>query len=254
MHHWTVVEDIYLYDGTLEGLLSIAYKCLSEKKIPQKIEEEKYHIENLLDSTIIILTNYEHSQYIVNRIRERISDFTYYHVYTAFLSGNINKALPILHYIIYAFKYGNKVNYMKSVDCVIEVQRLSSNVKFEAHRFLGFLRFQQLSNNFLYAQYESDNCILEFLAEHFSERLKQEIWMIHDKGRALIALYNQHEYRIVDASTMNYSLIEKKEEDRYLLLWKDYFQNIAIKERENKRGQRSFMPKKYWKYIYETKK
>lgn len=252
MYHWSIVEEVYLYDGTLEGLLTIAYKCFKEKKIPIDVVEEKEYIQNLLDIPVVVPTNLDDSQYIVNMIRDRISDFTLYYVYTAFLSGNKKKELPILHYIIYAFKHGKRVNFMKSIDCVIEVQRLCQNVKYEAHRFSGFIRFAQMSNNFLYAEYESDNDILEFLADHFSSRLSQEIWMIHDKGRMRIALYNRKEFIVVDSTTMDLSMVENEKEDEYLKLWKDYFKNIAIKERENKRCQRSFMPKKYWKYLPET--
>jgi len=34
-------------------------------------------------------------------------------------------------------------------------------------------------------------------------------------------------------------------------LWKTFFQTIAIEERKNERCQKSFMPKKYWKYMIE---
>ena len=252
MHNWSTVEEVYLYDGSLEGLLTIVYKCFKEKKLPSDIVEENVYVENLLNTSILIETNFNDATYIITMIRKRISDFTLYHVYTAFLSGNKEKELPILQYIIYAFKHGKRVNYMKSIKCVIEVQRLCQNVKYEAHRFTGFLRFQQMSNTFLYAEYESDNNILTFLGEHFSSRLRQEIWMIHDKTRMQIALYNRKRFIIVDSRTMNLSNVERGVEDEYLRLWKDYFKNISIKERENKRCQRSFMPKKYWKYLPET--
>ena len=34
-------------------------------------------------------------------------------------------------------------------------------------------------------------------------------------------------------------------------LWKSFFNSIGIKERNNYKVQRNFMPKKYWKYITE---
>ena len=45
--------------------------------------------------------------------------------------------------------------------------------------------------------------------------------------------------------------IISEDEAVYQKLWKGYFKNIAIKERENKRLQMQFMPKKYWKFLKE---
>ena len=36
-------------------------------------------------------------------------------------------------------------------------------------------------------------------------------------------------------------------------LWRCFFNTIGIKERENKRCQMNFMPKKYWKNILEMR-
>ncbi|MFV0395501.1 MAG: TIGR03915 family putative DNA repair protein [Coprobacillaceae bacterium] len=252
MHHWSIIDAIYIYDGTIEGLLTAIYKCFEEKTIPKQIMLEEEYIGNLFDQPLFIESNTDKSNYLLNAIQSKISDLTLYYVYTAFLSGDINRATSIMKYVIYAFKYGRNINYMKSLDCVIEIQRICKNVTGEAHRFLGFIRFRELSNAFLYAEYESDNNILGYLAEHFRKRLKQEIWMIHDKKRDLVALYNRDKYVIVDATTLDISLLENSHEDMYLILWKDYFKNISIKERENKRCQMHFMPKKYWKYLPET--
>ena len=46
---------------------------------------------------------------------------------------------------------------------------------------------------------------------------------------------------------LNYNEEEKKYED----LWKTFFKTIGIKERENKKCQMNFMPKKYWSNIIE---
>ena len=41
------------------------------------------------------------------------------------------------------------------------------------------------------------------------------------------------------------------EEKEYRRLWKNYFDNIAIRERTNPRCQRNFMPVRYWKHLTE---
>ena len=49
----------------------------------------------------------------------------------------------------------------------------------------------------------------------------------------------------------SYSSVLSSEELLFQALWKNYFQTIAIKERENLKLQMKFVPKKYWKYITE---
>lgn len=252
MHNWSIIERTYLYDGTMEGLLSVVHKCFEEKQIPEDVKIREEYVGNLFDQPLIIDTDFNKSSDVIHQIETKISNLTLYYLYTAFLSCDQNKSNTIVRYLIYAFKYGKNINYMKSLDYVIEIQRISKNVKGEAHRMSGFLRFRELSNKFLYAEYESDNNILHYLAEHFSARLKMEIWMIHDKRRDIVALYNRTEYIIVDASSLDIAVFENRKEDIYLQLWKEYFKNISIKERTNKRCQMHFMPKKYWKYLPET--
>jgi probable DNA metabolism protein len=253
MHHWSIIDTTYLYDGTLEGLLNVVYVCFKDKQIPRQITFEEEYMPNLFELPRRISTNYEVASEVIQKIRSKTSGFTLHHVYYAYLSCNLLKEETIVHYLVYAFKYGSKINGMKSLDSVIEIQRICNAVKGEAHRFLGFIRFRELTNGFLYAEYASDNDILHILAEHFSERLKQEIWMIHDKKREQVALYNRTKFIIVDASTIDISTIENSAEDVYLTMWKQYFKTISITERENRRCQRSFMPKKYWQYLPETK-
>ena len=42
-----------------------------------------------------------------------------------------------------------------------------------------------------------------------------------------------------------------EEENIYSKLWKNYFNNISIPERENKKLQMKFVPKKYWNFLNE---
>lgn len=252
MYHWAIVDCTYLYDGSMEGLLTVAYQCFKDKQVPKNIVTIDTYVGNLFDEPITFTTNLNKATQLLEEIERKTSDLTMYYIYTAYLSSNPHKANAIVRYLVYAFKYGKNINYMKSLESVIEIRDLYRSVMGEAHRFYGFLRFRELSNTFLYAEYESDHDILQYLGNHFSKRLKQEIWMIHDKKRSQVALYNRKEFVIVDATTLDISSLETSEEDKYLVLWKDYFKNISIKERENKRCQMNFMPKKYWKHMPEV--
>lgn len=59
MSNWKLINKTYLYDGTFYGFLTIVFKCYTEKTLPQKIYCYKNYIENFLDHTGYIETDYE---------------------------------------------------------------------------------------------------------------------------------------------------------------------------------------------------
>ena len=65
--------EIYLYDGTFYGLLTIVFNCYISKKIPIKIIPINLYVPNILDTTKLITTDYEKSQRIFNGIVKNIS-------------------------------------------------------------------------------------------------------------------------------------------------------------------------------------
>ena len=248
MHNWTIVDHIYIYDATIEGLLTIVYKCIQDKELAKLITTENNHIPNLLDRPIYIKTDLEKAKDLLEEIEYQISPLTLYYLFTAFKSGRTDKEDIIARYLIYGFKYGSTINEMLHNEWVYEVQQLCQQVKCDAHKLIGFLRFNQIANDYLYAEYESEHDIIEYLAQHFKVRLPNETWIIHDRNREKISLYSKGDLAIVDASEFK---IPTNYNDEYVGLWKQYFKDISIKERENRRCQKNFMARKYWKYMVE---
>jgi probable DNA metabolism protein len=96
--------------------------------------------------------------------------------------------------------------------------------------------------------------VLEFLAPHFAERFKNEPFIIHDtkRNKALIALRKR--WHIADFSERDAAMLEAAADERVCrLLWRQYFDIIAIKERANPRCQKNFMPVRYWNNLPEMK-
>lgn len=245
-------EIIYLYDGTFEGYLTVVFTCFKYKIIPKLITEEKKYIINLFEDYKIITTDYEKSDRVIEGIK-RISEYSLHNVYTAFLSYKDNKENLLLEYIINLFRFGEKANYMRSINAILEVENIVRNVRREAHRFKGFVRFTELENNILYSKIEPDNNVIEIVSNYFKSRLKNENWIIQDTKNKKISLYNKKEFIIIDADeTFEKSVNLKIKENKYENLWKCFYKNINIKERKNLRCQRNFMPKKYWKNILEV--
>ena len=91
------------------------------------------------------------------------------------------------------------------------------------------------------------------VSKHFTERLKNEFWIIKDKKRRILSIYDKKQFVIVLEEDFQLILRESEEEEKIEALWKAFYKTIGIKERKNERCRRNFMPKKYWKYITEVK-
>jgi probable DNA metabolism protein len=97
----------------------------------------------------------------------------------------------LLRYILLGFREGSGINQLHSNPVVFAVQQWENKVSFETHRIKGLARFSALKNNtaaggqeILYCCFEPDHDILELVANHFADRLKNDPFIIYDKTRS----------------------------------------------------------------------
>jgi len=240
---------IYIYQNNFLSLLNLIKYLLVNRIIPQNIKQTTY-TANLFEETIQL--DILEEEEVINEIMTATSQEIVNTIYKVFLSTHQNKEILIYYFLVHSLKYQNKIFYMRNLKSVSEVLRIAKYVGHEAHKMKGFLRFKELKGNVMYAEIAPENDIIFFLSKHFKERLKNEYWIIEDKKRNLVSIYNKKDFYIT--SSENFTLLEKElsecEED-IEELWKSFYKTIAIKERTNRRCQMNFMPKKYWKYIIE---
>lgn len=250
MLNWKLVNRTYLYDGTFEGLLTIIFDAYTTKTLPQKIINKERYIQNFLDRTILIETNYDKYKRVFNGIEKNICHEALYNAYYAFLSNDETKEINILKYICDGFNTGAEINNKITISYVFKVINLRKKALAECHKLKGLLRFQEIGENLCYASIHPDNNILEPLGHHFIKRLPKMSFIIHDKNRNLCFLYHNGNYRIVDGANITLPKLSENE-IAYQELWKLFFNTIAIRERTNPKCQMNFMQKKYWQDLIE---
>ena len=122
------------------------------------------------------------------------------------------------------------------------------NIRSEAHKFKGFVRFTKLKNEIYFSKINPDNDIIYLLGSHFKNRLPNERWIIFDENKHKAILYDKKILKVVEDIDMNF----QNSNDEYEQMWKSFIKAVTIKERKNLRCQRNFMPKKYWKNLLEV--
>lgn len=242
---------IYVTDGSFEGILTAVFEAYRNKEEPEAITLGSDFQIPLGQEFREIPTVTEESDRVWRGIQNKISTNSLEELYRAYLSEYPQVGLYIYRYIKLGLKLGRKVeDYLQHPD-VQAIHDLSSKVASEAHLFLGILRFKKLRSGIYYACYEPDNNITQLIADHFARRLSDQAWMIHDRKRDILALYNGEViFTSGLPSFMTGSAAEDCDEE-YETLWKRYFASIAIESRKNPRLQRSYMPTRYWKNLVE---
>ncbi|NSW91858.1 MAG: TIGR03915 family putative DNA repair protein [Firmicutes bacterium] len=241
----------YTYDGSFEGLLTAIYVAYYRRENPEKIKAIEKLQQSFLETYVHIDTDYEKSKKVYNSIRDKISQNALDNVYCVYLADREeDNGTAIYEYLKFGWKVGAKVDSYLSDDRVLKVHKIRQRVDLEVHRMMGFVRFSLLEGNIYYAPIEPDNNILPLLAPHFSKRLADQNWIIHDLRRCLAALYNRKEWIIVDLSLERIPEIDAKEQT-YRELWKHFYNNVSIKERLNPSLHKRLLPTRYWRHLTE---
>lgn len=239
---------IFTYDGTFDGLLTCIHGYYYIEKVTEIFDLHTYQPQ-LFSEVMHIETDIKKAETVYQSIMSQLSEETYWDIYRTFLSNDENKDIYILRYLITAFKMGYQINLLHAHHDTLPVRKISRQVGYEKHRFMGLLRFSELEG-VLYAKFEPDHNILVLLGEHFSDRLSNERFVIHDVKRNQ-AIFSNHGEWVISDFELKDPIEYSEKELMYQRLWKGYFESIAIEARKNLKLQQSFVPIKYRKHILE---
>ncbi len=138
--------------------------------------------------------------------------------------------------------------------CVYRIFELCRATNHEAHRHLEFLRFSELENGVLFASIHPKDNVLPYVAEHFTDRLPSENFMIYDETHQTVAVHKAYKsYLLADADDLDLDKIKRysENEQEYRKLWLTFFDHIAIDSRRNPKLQIQMMPRRYWSDMTE---
>lgn len=122
-------------------------------------------------------------------------------------------------------------------------------IRYEIHRFHGFIRFTETASGALYAPFSPDHDICDLLLPHFKARLPKYPFVLHDIKRQKAAVYDGE--HCFCAPLEKADILLSANEENWQLLWKEYYQAVNIPSRERLRQMRGYMPVRYWKFMPE---
>ena len=241
-------DVISSYDGTFEGLMCCVFESFERKEIPESVivgEPMQISFSEVRE----IETAAEKAERVTRAIPLKISPFSFDTVRKMFLSCAENKDLLILEFLQKGFRYGKNIEHMLADDTVNAVNKAVFHCTHEAHLLKGFVRFSDY-NGYLAAVIEPKNKVIPLLAAHFTDRFRNENFMIYDRTHRMALIYFSHRAEI--AENIDFELpAANATEEYYRELWKCFYRTIGIKERYNPRCRMNLMPKRFWSNMTE---
>jgi probable DNA metabolism protein len=244
---------IYRYDGSFEGFLcavSDAFQC-GREQVEFTGDGDAVagglYIDEIRAVPAVRAVALEFRSRFIGRVSQEAFATARY----AFHSRKAGIEQLVWRYLQLGLQVGGRLAGMLATEPVNSVHRIARHVSHEAHKFKGFVRFQEVTEGFLYASIEPEADILPFIAPHFVGRVGDRPWMIHDLRRRQAAVFDLRSWRLIRDIDLTAEPGITPAEHEYAALWQRYFQRHAIAERHNPKLQQKHVPLRYRKHLVE---
>ena len=170
---------LYLFDGTEKGFLTAFLLAFTDENAIVSSRQEQM----LLGQTLIsVQTDEQKAEKVKRRLaqfdREALSELS-----LLLRSGEEDCEQVAFAYLRYLANCKRPVRNDLANEAVFAADRYLRKIRFEIHRFHGFIRFMETQSGALYAPFSPDNDICDLLLPHFRARLPKYPFVLHDVKR-----------------------------------------------------------------------
>lgn len=240
-------ELVYLYDGSFDGFLCCIFESYARKEVLTAVYSSE-DFAPLLYETRMVDTDRTHAQRVYRGIVKRSPQAADL-LRRGFLTCLPGKELALYRLAVRLFREGSHFLGNLSDPTLYPILKAIRFLGAETEKFRGFVRFSEFSG-VLGAEIEPKNRVLPLLRSHFCSRYQNECFFIYDRTHREVLLYADGKSVIRPLEAFRMAPPDEKEAS-FRLLWKKFYDTIAIKERENPRCRMSHMPKRYWTTMTE---
>ena len=234
-------DIVYEYDGSFDGFLCCVFAGYTQKENPTAFfcGEDPC----TLFETRYVETDREAALRVYRSFARQSADFGPF-LRRAFLTCMPEKELRMYRLIRAFYARGEALLRDLSDETLLPVRQAVRHLEGECQLLRGFVRFSEFGG-ILGAEIEPKNRVLPLLRSHFCSRYRDESFFLYDRTHREALLYAAHRARIVPLEHFEMARPDETEA-AYRLLWKRFYDTVAIRERENPRCRRTQMPMRYW--------
>lgn len=251
--------QIFLYDHTFEGFLTVVFEAYDRKVDPGQIVPEGSRQTDLFAEVIQVVTDETKAERVWTGLHKKVSASACNLLSIAFLCEEPGIEMFLYRFIRKAFEQPVSPENNFGDPDVLALTQWFRKVTREAERMRMFMRFQKTADGIYYGAIEPQYNVLPLTVRHFRERFADQPWMVYDNLRKFGFYYDLTSVSEVKLGESAINPITGKldesvwdvDEKHFQELWKIYFKNIAIKERTNPTLHKKLLPKRFWKYLPE---
>lgn len=242
---------VYRYDGSWPGFLCCVFASVYQKELPFAILPWDQPLLTLFPE-VEIETDPQKACRVEQSFPKKLGPEAKSLIMQAFLCDDPDKELKLLRFLLLGYKTGSNAVRMLGHPDVAPVWDMSRKVGCEAHQFKGFLRFVDYGT-FLGASIAPKNYVLPILRWHFCRRYPDERFIIYDKTHGGALLWQDHKASYAQLEAAPPFPQESEQEREFQGMWKEFYNTIAIRARENPELRRTNCPKRYWAEMTELR-
>jgi len=239
---------VAIYDGSFEAFLTLVHDVYYKKITLEVIKKEGAEIA-LFDELYEVRVDEQKSEAVLEALQKKFTKENFERILHIFMCDTRDFEMDLLCYIVTGFKSQKELQNINT-PCIFKLHAMQKEFFHVYHKMSGFLRFEELVDETLYAKLEVKYNVLSLLGKHFSKRLNNQNYIIHDIKRELAFVHTKEfkgVQKVADFDLPTHSASEEK----FQKLWKTFFKSVAIKSRENKKLQRQTVPFLYRTYMSE---
>jgi len=255
--------QVYVFDNTLDGLLTAVFDSFFLHQEPEMLLAEGEQLPLFADVPHVVMTDNDKAGRVWKGLEKQLSKDGLRMITISWLSEEKALNLPLFNFICKVFRLKVKDLERNAADPdVLAVRNTCRRVLHEQLRMKQFIRFQKAKDGTYLAVVSPDHNVLPLITDHFQDRFNDQPWLIYDARRHYGYYYDGETVTRVtfeDEAALPFDLTNGKmdadilsaDDVLFQQLWRTYFKAICIRERLNPKKQLSDMPRRYWKYMTE---
>lgn len=246
----------FVCPDTFEGVLSGVFDAW-DSHIPRnelKIEAGPICQRELFTEYREVYADSDKAKRVMNSIRSKISWQAYRQCMNCAMSAERDRGDVIYRFLLLGFTVGKEVTKYLQEPAVMRLFEYSRKLGNEAHYYREFIRFNKWENGVYISHISPSGDVLSYVANHFSDRMPSEDFMIIDDRRKTAVIHpREKKYYIRELTEEEFLFLKNHEtdEDQISNMWRIFFHTISIKERENFACQRNHLPLHFRKHMTE---
>lgn len=242
----------YLYDGTLEGMLSCVFEAYASREDPIDIVEESVFMPRLGQCERTIATDRARARRVENGLVRTCGREAYEAVGMVHCSNDPAKGRAILEFVRYAMKRGPAAVRDIAHEKVCAFAGMEQSVRNEKHQWQQFLRFEQVEGGIYVARCNPEANVVALLMDWFAARFNTQSFIVYDEVRRIAGISRGGSWAMVEADGFEAPAVTG-EECIVAQAWKRFHDTVAIEARTNHGLRKSLMPERFWKNMTEMK-